>query len=367
MYKSDVWRSADGVKWELVTPGCKAPQHDLVARGNPQTGLYGTVDQMCETDADCYGAEACDTVWKTCVCQMWMGREQFGLAVYGSYMYLSGGYTSVLISDVSSCGDRPCGGTDASSYRRYLSDVWRSSDGLHWELLTTKAFNGVGRGGHQMLTIPDISNEIGYLWVLGGRGLNVSASDGSLQLFNDIYIAPINPLNGLVSNWTLLTNATAHAALPWSLSSVPWSPRVGLKAVIQTASPANYFTRMLYVIGGSTDTSSATSANGSATGSAEFLDDIWAWRLDQQGESWRLDTTSDELFATSTLRYTPGASTAVYITPHSSLSTLVKWWTPDRIHHSSSSPLIAQPYITRAHLQRASNTMICTLFSYLQQ
>lgn len=23
--RSDVWRSADGVKWELVMPGCKAP------------------------------------------------------------------------------------------------------------------------------------------------------------------------------------------------------------------------------------------------------------------------------------------------------------------------------------------------------
>jgi heme/copper-type cytochrome/quinol oxidase subunit 2 len=26
VYKSDVWRSLDGRNWELVTPGCQAPQ-----------------------------------------------------------------------------------------------------------------------------------------------------------------------------------------------------------------------------------------------------------------------------------------------------------------------------------------------------
>jgi hypothetical protein len=33
VYKSDVWRSSDGEKWELITPGCKVPQSSLVAAG----------------------------------------------------------------------------------------------------------------------------------------------------------------------------------------------------------------------------------------------------------------------------------------------------------------------------------------------
>jgi hypothetical protein len=120
--KSDVWRSIDGVNWELVTPGCRAPQLSLVAKGNTAEKGAGTLEARCETEADCYGpAESCQLVDGnyTCVCQMWGPREQHTVSVFGGYMYVIGGYGSALFSQMSNCGAYACGDTNAGSYRYY--------------------------------------------------------------------------------------------------------------------------------------------------------------------------------------------------------------------------------------------------------
>ena len=66
--------------------------------------------------------------------------EQHTLAAYGQYLYVVGGYTSKLYPQYSACGPYACGDTYASSYRSYMADVWRSSDGVTWEMVTDKAF-----------------------------------------------------------------------------------------------------------------------------------------------------------------------------------------------------------------------------------
>lgn len=132
VYKSDVWRSRDGRTWELVTPGCKAPQLNLVASGNPVYTKNGRVSERCVKDEDCYGpSERCILIGSayTCVCQMWSPREQHQAAVYGDFMYVMGGFASRLFSERSDCADFACGDMDASSYRYYMQDVWRSRDG----------------------------------------------------------------------------------------------------------------------------------------------------------------------------------------------------------------------------------------------
>ena len=74
----------------------------------------------------------------TGVCSMWSPREQHAVAAYGSYMYVSGGYASRLYSQFSNCGPFACGDTDASAYRYFMSDVWRSTDGNIWESVTDR-------------------------------------------------------------------------------------------------------------------------------------------------------------------------------------------------------------------------------------
>lgn len=59
--------------------------------------------------------------------------------------------------------------------RFYLSDIWQSSDGMVWRPVQfggpqTRSYGGgQGRGGFQMLSIPDPKG-VPYLWVFGGRG-----------------------------------------------------------------------------------------------------------------------------------------------------------------------------------------------------
>jgi hypothetical protein len=54
-------------------------------------------------------------------------------------MYVSGGYASRLYSQFSNCGPYACGDTDASAYRFFLADVWRSADGNTWNLITERS------------------------------------------------------------------------------------------------------------------------------------------------------------------------------------------------------------------------------------
>jgi hypothetical protein len=122
--KSDVWSSVDGYTWDLVTPGCKSPQRDLVPSGNLRENRFGTRATKCLSDSDCYGAETCDTDIWTCVCPMWTSREQHSVAVYGGAMFVVGGYASQLFTRFSDCGAFACGDTDASDYRYYLAGAF---------------------------------------------------------------------------------------------------------------------------------------------------------------------------------------------------------------------------------------------------
>jgi hypothetical protein len=122
--KSDVWRSLDGMSWELVTPGCKSSTFDQAAQGNPAVGRLGTQRQACSSSNDCYGAEVCVPYKGTkgdsfgvCLCDtsiIWSPREQHAAAVFNGQMFISGGYTSILYNQQTACGDFACGDLDAS-------------------------------------------------------------------------------------------------------------------------------------------------------------------------------------------------------------------------------------------------------------
>lgn len=65
-------RSEDGISWELVTPGCRAPQKELVAEGfkapDMDKAAAGTARFQCNASDPkaCYGAEKCDPDTSTC-------------------------------------------------------------------------------------------------------------------------------------------------------------------------------------------------------------------------------------------------------------------------------------------------------------
>jgi hypothetical protein len=306
--KSDVWRSQDGRTWELVTPGCKAPQLNLVAAGNRANDKHGKESERCTTDEDCYGpSEKCQQIGadenvRTCVCQMWSPREQHQAAVYGDYMYVMGGYASRLFSEQTGCGDYACGDTDAGSYRYYMQDVWRSSDGDKWESVTLGTADGFpGRGGHQLLIMPTHKGIPAYFYIIGGRGGNPITEE--LYYYNDVWRSTAeNP-----KIWEKITT-----------SAIGWEPRTSHVALLETPSGLNGNTRSVMIYGG----------QGS---SGSILDDVWTWRPDVPGDPWRRDFEKEELFragSATTFEYVDNSPAYVYVHPDANLSYIRRFWVP---------------------------------------
>lgn len=345
--KSDVWRSQDGVHWTLVTPGCKAPQSLLVPDGNTREGKHGQQIHACKSDSDCYGAEKCDLVKLTCVCSMWTSREQHAVTVYGDYMYVTGGYASFLYSKKSDCGPYPCGDTDASSYRYSMSDVWRSADGNVWELVT-EAAQFPGRGGHQMLALPDV-NGVPYLWIFGGRGVDNTGLTPALYYFNDIWTSPLTSGNPLV--WTALALPSLSNTSNTS-TSMPWTARVSHTVTLDAASASNEGVRTLVLVGGK-------QYDGAP------LSDVWTWRLDDANSTWIQDYTPSALYSTvfkGVAGYFNNSPLVTqYLTPTSDISLLQRYWVPSYPIDPPGRPLEERVYLSNDTVNQMRSVGINTI------
>lgn len=306
VYKSDVWKSRDGVTWQLVTPGCKAPQLNLVAAGNPKEGKHGKKEAACVTDEDCYKpAEQCleiENGFFTCVCKMWSPREQHQAAVFKDNMYVVGGYASRLFSESSNCGGYACGDVDASSYRYYMQDVWRSTDGENWFAVTFGTSDGFpGRGGHQMLVLDTHNGIPAYFYIFGGRGGDPTTNEQ--YYFNDIWRSPAeNP-----ALWEQVTS-----------SEVGWEPRTSHVVLLETPSALNRNTRNILLYGGK---------NASGT----ILEDVWMWRPDIPGEPWRKDFEQNALYRSgsgASFAYREDSPATYYVYPDAPIEYLRRFWVP---------------------------------------
>lgn len=360
--KSDVWKSRDGITWNLVTPGCKAPQYNLVAQGNVAEGKWGVKAMACESDADCWGAESCSMERKTCVCNMWTPREQHAVAVFGGHMYVSGGYASRLYDRQTACGSYACGDTDASAYRYYMNDVWRSPDGDSWDRLTEVAWGSFPRGGHQMLVLdpgPRIFATGGpsegvpgppELFIFGGRGGdNIGLEDSTGYYYNDVWSSSDGIVwtrqfggyapayTGVVPNGTTTDKITkpakADAEEKW------WKPRCGHTVSLQIASPSNLYTRSVYLFGGQSEAWKDTG----------FQDDVWVWRPDVKDEGWRKDFTETAIYATgdgSSYRYAENSPSVYYLTPDSPVEYMRRFVIPTKLNKRDARRPEEKPYMS---------------------
>lgn len=338
--KNDVWKSADGNLWDLVTPGCRVDQN-----------AQGTKQYACTTTNDCYGSEVCEK--GTCVCGMWGPREHHAVATYNGYMYVSGGFGAQLYPNFSQCGIYACGDIDATTYRIYLSDVWRSQDGNSWVLITDRAFAdplipGYSipsyRGGHQMLAFTDYKGNP-YLWVFGGQGGPNNPEGGSIVYYNDIWRAP---LQGNTPNTWELVNVTDEYGSATHI--MPWTNRTGHGVVLETGTADNLNTRRLYLYGGQN--------NGT------YLNDLWSWRFDDPNEFWRQDFTSAAYFSTGdgdTFHYQNSSPARFYVTPDSNLSSLRRFWIPADPSSNSYTPYQLRPYLTTSTLAAMNSVGLNTI------
>ena len=307
--KNDVWRSDDeGVSWELVNPGCRVQQEDLVLAGEPfvrtrvgghpkmsqrvdhpnlaketddlpdvywnpgesvnqhlvqDKPRFGAQKDKCEGTFDCWGDASCRELGrdKTCVCNMWSPREHFAAVSHTwvgaahATIYVTGGFASVRLNN---CGDYACGDIDAAGYRRYMNDVWKSTDGgVTWTLHAQHA-PWEGRGGHTLIHF------LGSLWLFNGQGgshghgrHNVSQHPGD----GVVYFADQWRLAGDGAAWTkdlggFTRTETGHRP--------HWPPRFGHTTVVEQPNAANQEITKLFLVGGRDGDS--------------FLDDVWSWR-----------------------------------------------------------------------------------------
>jgi N-acetylneuraminic acid mutarotase len=170
---ADVWQSADGQRWELLT----------------------------DTPA-------------------WEAREHYGVVSLNGHVYLFGGVTYL--------------NPDPGGHLRAFADVWRSTDGKSWELVTGKAPWGPRRG-------------FGF-GVLKGRMFLFGGLDSQDHLYNDVW----SSADG--KDWR--KEATA-----------PWAPRSAFSSAV--------FRDRLWVFGGWC---------GYAGG---YVGDIWSTA---DGKTWRQET-----------------------------------------------------------------------------
>ena len=141
-YRNDVWRSADGVSWDLVTVSAA-----FSGRSNHQAVSYGGSLWLVG------GGGSRNDVWRSADGVSWdlatvsaafSGRRYHQVVSHGGSLWLVGGW-------------------EGREWREWKNDVWRSADGVNWELVAASGGRFSERWGHQVVSYG------GSLWLVGGR------------------------------------------------------------------------------------------------------------------------------------------------------------------------------------------------------
>jgi len=313
--KNDIWSSGDGgVTWELVNPGCKDPQEDVLmqtevwSRDISDTSLpkhVGSIGSKCYETSDCYGIAECkalgNTPEKVCVCPMFSPRMHHAVAVQHRFsvqddgsvvsedvIYVIGGFTSVK---QSFCANRSCGPADG--YRLAMDDAWMSSDGITWTQIKpafSKNSSFRGRGSHTALVVHSYTNsnrntteveEKDRLLIFGGETSH--PQELSTTYLNDVWQVdlPKNPCcippkctdNSKMQNKKCLPSSDWNVVTP----DAEWSIRSGHTSVYEPPSPSNSFRHRVHLSGGKN--------------AANVLSDVWTWDL-ADDHAWQCDFPS---------------------------------------------------------------------------
>ncbi len=161
----DVWQSADGLVWEEITTDDK-----FFERGNHTSVVFD--DKIWVIGGSTFKNYTYDDVWSSTDGETWIKKE-----AVGPYFMKRSGHASVVFKNKIWV----IGGNDQNSLK---NDVWSSSDGVHWELVTPIA--DFSNRQHHTVTIYDDK-----MWLVGG-------SDGQ-ETKNDVWYSSDG------SSWTELS------------------------------------------------------------------------------------------------------------------------------------------------------------------
>lgn len=159
---SEVWRSADGETWTLLTaaPGWGARGCHGCLFLNGRIYVFGGSNEGGTYYSDCWSsADGISWIQETAA-GGWGSRHQMGYCVHDNKLYISGGYN-------------PAGGGVGTFY----SDVWSSTNGSVWSLVSSDF--GANIRQHSMISF------LGDLWIYGGNDSNVGPHNEIRQSTND--------------------------------------------------------------------------------------------------------------------------------------------------------------------------------------
>jgi hypothetical protein len=143
VFFNDVWRSADGINWELLVDNSAAPDHWAARAGLSAVVFKGKLWIMGGSQGDDASIGGCgrtvfNDVWyssdgiewhdatadvdKNDPDLIWRPRAGAAAVVKGGWMYIIGGEQAFLPSPINPAP--------------YFNDVWRSKDGANWERVT---------------------------------------------------------------------------------------------------------------------------------------------------------------------------------------------------------------------------------------
>lgn len=172
----------------------------------------------------------------------WPERYDHAAVVFDNHLWIFGGYNSGLLSQDS-----------------YLEDIWKSADGINWELVLDDA-PWKGRRGHKVVAFNDGNGEALYL--IGG--FKVDEATGERSYNNDVW----KSTNGV--NWENIKPQTS----PELKDSADWMPRMHHACVVANHNNTNY----IYLIGGRT-----LLENQPAKYASVYFNDVWR---STDGVSW---------------------------------------------------------------------------------
>ena len=378
--KNDIWMSPDsGKTWELVTPGCKDQQNDIISKtelwskdkgSNKDAHIKGSLASQCLKSSDCYGDAECifdgNKESGLCICSMFGVREHHTVSVQHryyktdenstfteDYMYLVGGFTNVRQSFCSeySCGSRV-------TYRLAMDDAWVSNNsGVTWLQLKSASGNGSfrGRGYHSSLLIhsnpfSQISNSFDRLFILGGE-TSVVKLESHVHL-NDMWAVNITTTPCCYFNGNCqaishplriddLGSCLPDASKWYEVSNnSSWSPRSGHTTIHEPPSSLNGFQDKIYIIGG-------MNHDG-------IKSDVWLWYPSRN--LWIQDFESLHTLNTGNKRYIN------YYDEHSRLSDLFRFHLPlpNKLKNDQFNSVIPEHHLSSDHITRLRNLGINT-------
>lgn len=179
---SEVWRSADGITWDLLTaaPGWGSRGAHGCLFFNGRIYIFGGSNELGAYYNDVWSSADGITWIEETGTAGWASRHQMGYCVHNNKLYISGGYN-------------PAGGGVGTFY----SDVWSSSNGTDWDLESSNF--GASIRQHSMISF------LGELWIYGG---------------NDSTIGPHSTIWHSITDGTLWTNEGSMGYLRYDMSAI---------------------------------------------------------------------------------------------------------------------------------------------------